>query len=336
MQDVSENTYGDHYVAVPTAAKYARFTVIKSKKSDFYIKGVLPINVEITEINNALTDIQTELDQKQYKPLYYTDRIFNVIPYSVISDDDSDAPINTAEHYIYVAKQKVFTSIKGDVRPTSDGGLVMCHDPGFTLGTQSGRITTYDASSENTIVIHDTPKATLLQLQYFKAYQGSYCNVCDADTYFRVCKKYGKTAFVTVRGEYIDEVIAALFPIIDKYNMRKHTIINSLTWESIVAVREADPSIMCNFVLASNSAITTGAVDDVAALGNCILSGFHFPNGDGLSGLDDCATAIAYAHSKGVRLYEAIIYTDADTTLDGLMQRGIAGAQFATTPTIWE
>ena len=37
------------------------------------------------------------------------------------------APINTAEHY-YLAAHLGFNAIKGDVRITADGGLIMCHD----------------------------------------------------------------------------------------------------------------------------------------------------------------------------------------------------------------
>ena len=333
----ASNGYAVDYVNVPDTAATARFSIWDSLSIDeFYVRAETVLNNEFREIKSDVTTLESDvmdLKNTENNPINYIDRIFNCIAYSVISDDDTDAPINTAEHFRHVGTQDIFTSIKGDVRPTSDGGLVMCHDPAFTLGEQSGRITTYDPSSPNNVVIHDTPLATLLQLQYFKKYDGNYCNVCDCDTYFKICKRYGKTAFVTIRNEYISEVLAALLPIIRKYDYESHTIINSLTYSSLEAVRAITDKILCNYVLPSNDPFTTQAVDDVLALGHCILTGLHFPNGDGYTALSNASTAIAYAKSKGVRLYEAIIYTDGSNNIEGLLSYGITGAQFATTPT---
>ena len=55
---------------------------------------------------------------------------FNYISYSRLFEDAGS--VNTAEHYRYCGSLP-FTSIKGDIRPTIDGGIIMCHDPGFTL-----------------------------------------------------------------------------------------------------------------------------------------------------------------------------------------------------------
>ncbi len=82
-------------------------------------------------------------------------RILN-IAYS----DIGAAPKNSAEHF-QIAAHLGFNALKGDVRITADGGLVMCHDAGITLD-ENGRASlvnilrgdtyTADVSAEDGIV----------------------------------------------------------------------------------------------------------------------------------------------------------------------------------------
>ena len=67
------------------------------------------------------------------------DNSFNYIAYSSVTG--SEGAINTAKHYEWAAKQGVFSALKGDVRPTLDGELIMCHDAGFTLSTGGHTVT---------------------------------------------------------------------------------------------------------------------------------------------------------------------------------------------------
>lgn len=245
------------------------------------------------------------------------DDSFNYVAYSRVNG--SDGAINTAEHFKWACKQG-FTGIKGDVRPTSDGVLIMCHDAGFTL-TDSGTITTYNADTATPI--HDMTAEQCLALQHGN---GNY--VCSFDEYIKICKKYGKIAYITIRDEYIDEVVAAMFPILDKYNMRTRCIVNSFTLASLQAVRAEDNAIMLSQVLGSGSTITEAAINRAISLGNCMICGFDFPNFGEFDDITD--SVVAYARENDIRLYEAQI--NSMEKVEQLMEYGISGAQMTVVP----
>lgn len=247
------------------------------------------------------------------------DDSFNFIAYSSIDEDGGN--INTAEHFNHCAKLR-FTSLKGDVRPTLDGGLVMCHDAGFTLN-DDGHVVGYDAN--NAVMIRTLTMEQCKELQHRNGDK-----IIDFETYIRICKKYGKVAFITIRDEYIDDVIAALFPILDKYSMRQRSIINSMTYASLQAVRKVDEDIMLCSTNTSGNNLTRNSIDKAWALGNCIANGFDFPSFGGLDDLDAISDVLQYAHEKGVRVYEAI--ANSTTTIDSLMERGIMGAHLTFVP----
>lgn len=248
------------------------------------------------------------------------DNSFNYIAYSQVTG--SAGKINTAEHYEWAAKQG-FTAIKGDVQPTLDGKLVMCHDNGFTL-TSDGYITSYNADTATPI--HDMTYAECLALQHIGAEQ---FNVCSFDQFIKICKKYGKIAFITVRDAYIDEVVSAMFAVLDKYKMRDRCIVNSFTLATLQAVREVDGTIMLSQVLDTSASITSAAIDRAVSLGNCMISGFDFPS---FGRFDDITEdVIAYAKEKDIRLYQAQVNSMED--IDVLMEYGITGAQMTIAPT---
>lgn len=247
------------------------------------------------------------------------DDSFNYVAYSSIYG--STGAINTAEHYIWAAKQG-FTALKGDVRPTSDGELIMCHDAGFTLS--SGHITTYNAS--NATPIHEMTAEQCLALRH----SGTNQYVCSFDEYIKICKKYGKIAYITIRDEYIDEIVAAMFPILDKYNMRTRCIVNSFTLASLQAVRNVDSTITLSQVLGSGASINASVINNAIALGNCQICGFNFPNQGKFDSIE--AEAIAYAKEHDIRLYQAQVNNMDD--IDQLMALGISGAHMTCVPTL--
>ena len=191
---------------------------------------------------------------------------FNYISYSRINGVAHW--YNTEQHYLYCA-QKDFTSIKGDVRITSDGKLVMCHDAGFTFN-ENGKITRYD--STNCTLIRDLTEAECLALQY--ATGDTY--VCTFENYISVCKEYDKIAFITIRDEYMDELVPEMMRILKKYVMTNRCIVNSFTYSSLQAVRNAAPSMMLSHVQGYKAGVTIEAIDGAAALGNCLVNGFNF------------------------------------------------------------
>lgn len=248
------------------------------------------------------------------------DDSFNYIAYSQVTG--SAGSINTAEHYKWAAKQG-FTAIKGDVQPTSDGKLVMCHDNGFSL-TSSGYITAYNADTATPI--RNLTYAECLALQHSN---GDHNNVCSFDEFVKICKKYGKIAFITLRDAYMDEVVPEMFSILDRYNMRTRCIINSFTLETLQAVREVDSNITLHQVLTASSSISTTAIDRAVKLGNCMISGFNFPSLGRFDKIDE--SVVAYAKEKDIRLYQGQVSNMED--LDLLMEYGFDGAQMTIVPT---
>lgn len=264
---------------------------------------------------------RTEEDKEKLSDLMMArfDESFNYIAYSKIADDGG--AINTAEHFIHCAK-KHFTALKGDVRPTSDGKLIMCHDAGFTL-REDGRITTFNA--DNAVLIRDMTAEACVALQH-----DNENHVIDFEQYIKICKKYGKFAYITVRDEYLDDVITAMFSVLKKYSMRDRCIINSLAYETLQAIRQADPDIVLCYTAYSTVNLSNTFVDRAKALGNCIACGFDFPN---LGGFDEISKdVLSYAHDNGVRVYEAQVNDPAQ--IDQLMDYGIMGAQMTVEPVL--
>lgn len=245
------------------------------------------------------------------------DSSFNYVAYSSVYK--SVGAINTAEHYAWCAKQG-FTSLKGDVQPTSDGKIIMCHDSGFTLDG-NGRISTYD--SANATAIHDMTEEQCLALQHAN---GNH--VCNFDAFIKICKKYGKIAYITIRDKFVDEFVDTMLQTLDKYNMRTRCIVNSFTLSSLQTVRAADDTIMLSQVLPTSETISTKHIDNAVNLGNCMICGFDFPRFGTFDALSE--DVLRYARQKDIRLYEAQV--DSMEDVDKLIEFGIAGAHMTVVP----
>ena len=248
---------------------------------------------------------------------------FNIIAYSVL-DNINDAPINTAEHYrICCAGNYPFTSIKGDVRLTSDNRIIMCHDQGYTLNSK-GRIVSYNAS--NSIDIHNLSYRQCMSLKYAQKYKGDNIGVCDFETYIKICSNYNKQAFITIRDQYIPEILRAMMPIIYKYNMQSKCIINSFSIDSLRIVKKYDSNIPLSWVI-GESGFSKTSIDEAKKLGNCMISLYSFPTDKfgGFDTLDSHIELFSYAQREAVPIYVAIV--ESVSYIDQLKKYGISGAQ---------
>lgn len=260
-----------------------------------------------SEIKNI---INTELDKR-----------FNYICYSDNGNSGGIA-INTEEMYTWAGRHD-FVAIKGDVRISSDGELVMCHDAGFTLDS-NGYITNYD--SANSIKIANMTYAECVALTYPNGE-----HVCGIDALIRTCKIYGKMAYVTVRDEGIWWSVAPkLFESIKKYDMSERTMINSFTYKTLQIMRTYDDNIALSWVQVANHSVTTDDVDKAYKLGNVVICAYDYGNGAPTGITNQSASVIAYAKEKGIRFYEAIVTND--TNLNLLYDNGIMGAQIEFLP----
>ncbi len=292
----------------PGAAAYVRFTVPASGVSS---KSVITVNEEIayeagygTKLNGNIQVDSSQIvgDLGQRSPWDILPGAHLAIAYSSIGR----MAINSKEHFQDCCKNYGYNVLKCDVRPTSDGELVLCHDAGFTLDA-NGRITTYNAESSTSI--HEMTAAQCIALEHAdsKSYGllGYYAKPCLIGDYLDVCRAYGKVAFVTIRDEYMDVVVPKLLEELRVHNMMYHTIINSMTYASLVKWRATDSIVCLNYTLSRSANITSTEIDQVIDLGNAMIGGFGF---GGTSNESDITCDFTYANEKKIRVMNAIGY----------------------------
>ena len=276
-------------------------------------------NVGITL--NRVVDIEEHILKEQRARF---DNSFNFISYSSMGVSEGD--INTEEHYTWCAKQK-FTSIKGDVRVSSDGKIIMCHDAGFTLD-ENGDVTAYNINNNTKI-------KTLTEAECFALKQANRGHhICGLDSLIRVCKLYGKVPYITIRDGDMDIIIPEMFRILDIYNMRKRAIINSFTYETLEKVRRFDDDIALSWVMEYNHKVTEEDIDKADVLGNCLITCFDYSGASPTKSANQSDEIIQYAKSKDIRLYEACIGYQYDLNADEIYKRGFTGAQCEMLPDI--
>lgn len=194
-------------------------------------------------------------------------KVFDKFLFIAYSSFGDNAP-NSVPHYEDCA-QKDYDWLKADIQPTSDGGLVCCHDSGFTLDG-NGRITTYNSSSATEIYTMTLAQATAL---VYASYPTTH--VASIDDFLEVCKRYGKTPYITIRDAHMDVVVPALMAALDKFALRSVAVINSSTRASLDAVRTADKDItMSLFVNPFGSSMASG-YNYALADGNTMLGYFY-------------------------------------------------------------
>ena len=261
------------------------------------------------------------------------DEQFVSMAYSKVNNI-GDAPINSIEHYKYIASLDVFNCIKGDARVTSDNRIIMCHDPGFTLDG-NGRITTYD--SLDYTPIHTLTYAQCMALEYADQWNGSYATVSDYETFLSICKASGKLAYLVIRDEYIDDIAEEIVNVAARISMTHRLIVNSFTFASLQIVSRVEPNLMYSLVI-DNAALTASDVQHMLIFKNPMLTLFDFGGArTGFTALAayDAADLIDYAVAHGVRLFEAICGLQTlDMTLEDFslecLKYGVVGAQISS------
>lgn len=280
---------------------YMRFCF---RTADIGENPIVTINEEITyemgygdKLNSKIKVDQSQILNAPQK------NCWSILPYEHLniaySKIDGRKPMNTVEHFKDVATNFNFNVLKADVEPTSDGELVCCHDKGFTFDT-NGNITYYDPN--NSTLIHDVTAETCLGYTHPTGE-----HVCLIGDFLSVCRQYGKVAFITIRERYMDVVIPKLLSELKKHNMMYSTIINSMTYDSLVAWRTYDTSVMANYTLYAEQAITTETIDKALNIGYCSHCGLGFTRSNSTP---DTVCNFDYARERGIRLLQSIAYVE--------------------------
>lgn len=269
---------------------------------------------------------------------------FNDKPIMVAYSNGADLGyINTEMAYINGAIAG-FHWIKGDVQPTSDGKLVMCHDDGFTFDND-GYITTYNASSENTTAIHDMTYAECMAKEYAINYHiyTDYSSgtavkevyrpkVCDLEQFLTICKEYEVRPYIVIRNNYMDVVVPELLRLLEEYDFMDNCIVNSFTPASVKQVAEqSNHRVMISVVkeYASGNKLTVGEIDDILAISpNCTINAYTSSKTDAWNNallMEASKVAIDYAKRMGVVVGTAFV-----TSPHSLFKKGVGLMQCST------
>ena len=248
----------------------------------------------------------------------FLDGKFSTIAYSQANLDGVTTLINTAEHYKKVGQTDGFDAIKGDIQITSDDRLVMCHDNGFTFDA-NGRITTFDAS--NCTLIRNMTYEQVMALEHAKPVNGVYLHPTDIDALLRMCKRFGKFPYITIRDENMDVIAPILVAKLREYGLETHCIVNSFTVESLATVRQHSEHVFLSQVLQKNQALSEKIVNIMSQYGNVVITMFD----DNGSTVDANLEMINYARGLGIRIYSAI-FNNTDN-IELLLNKGFSGVQ---------
>lgn len=234
--------------------------------------------------------------------MFLDDGIFD-IAYSTVGL----RPINTAEHYRFAAACG-YPALKGDVRPTKDGGLVMCHDAGFTIG-EDGRIGRFDRENNTPILTLGYEECRKMEYDAMRGALPQPATVATLDDFLGICRETGKYAFITVRDQEIPAVVAEMMRLIRLHGMEERCVVNSFTYETIAETRKYSDVIPVSHVQGHWRVLTDETVKKAAALGNAIVCMFSFPDkeGKGMEAVRASLPAIETAKAEGVRLFQAIL-----------------------------
>lgn len=253
---------------------------------------------------------------------------FECIAYSRVQKI-GDAPINTAEHFKKCCSVDYpYSMLKGDLRLTSDGKIIMCHEGGVTLNSK-GKIIKYDHS--NCVMIRDLTYEQCMDLKFAEKYKGREVSLCGFEQFISICAENGKTAYIAIRNDRIPELMSEMMPILEEYDMVSDCIISSGSLNSLKSAREYAPGIRLAWLLRPGN-LDSSSIDTAAGMGNCLITLFAFPTKSfgGINCVSKYSDEIRYAQEKGVDVHVAILEDSA--YIDRLKRMGIKGAQINADP----
>lgn len=267
---------------------------------------------------------------------------FNDKPIMIAYSQTDLGYINTELAYVNHAIAG-FRWLKGDVQPTSDGKLIMCHDDGFTFNAD-GYIGAYNAASENTRAIHDMTYEECMASEYAKEYHirteyGETTTkityrpkVCDLEKFLIVCKEYEVRPYIVIRQNYMDVVVPELLQLLEAYDFLDNCIVNSFTLASVAEVaRQSNHRVMISVVkeYAQGTYLTTEEIDNLLAVSpNCTINAYTGSTTTAWNNAllaDASKNAIKYAKSLGVVVGTAFVQEPQP-----LFERGIGLMQCST------
>ncbi len=138
---------------------------------------------------------------------------------------------NTAAAFIEAGKRTYF-GIEADVKRTSDGKFVICHDD--DLGKLCG----------DKIPVESSTLAQLLEFELFNKYgnKNKAEHLIYLETYISICKEYGACAVLEFKSDFNKEEIIEIINIIKNLEYLNGVIFISFDYNQLLTVREILPT----------------------------------------------------------------------------------------------
>lgn len=261
------------------------------------VKYKIPIIDSINTLNEKMAEIENQEYWKKQRMRFADEPV--LVAYS---DGGQLGYINTLSAYL-AAGIAGYKWLKGDVQPTSDGKLIMCHDDGFTFDA-NGYITKFDAN--NCTMIHALTYNEAMSKVYAAWYGGYRMKVCDIEDYLKVCRDFNMRPYITIRKDYMDIVVPELLSMLEKYNFTDHCIVNSFEKESLRLVAEkSNHRVMISNVKFYNEGqqITVEHIQQILDISpNCTICPYTTASGYGTLLFENSTEALAFAKEQNVML----------------------------------
>jgi len=166
---------------------------------------------------------------KNYFSIPFERQVMN-IEYSVLRDYHGKGNLagNTEMHF-RKGIDEGFDGFKADMRFSSDGEIVLCHDPGYTFN-QDGKVTYFN--KESFTPIHEMTLNEILALEFEHPFEEEWLHPCTLDTMLSLCEQSDSAAYLTLRPEpWRPEVAKRMVQLLLAHRMQHRTIVNLYTGE---------------------------------------------------------------------------------------------------------
>ena len=236
-------------------------------------------------------------------------------------------PGNTYGNFL-ACIQAGFAGLKADMRFTSDGEIVLCHDSGYTLNT-NGDIIAFDSNNESNIEIHDHTYAEIMALKFANKVEGQDVHPCSLNDMLYLCKRYKSIPYLTLRNEsWASDTVDRMYYLLQKYGLTTKVIINLFSANTALCtlLKNKDESILiCD--TKSSASLNVESIDITYNLG-CQIACYRKENGSNYTDLlinQLTPDIIQYAASKNIRLWAWNTTTEQSITEH--IKAGIVGFQ---------
>lgn len=158
---------------------------------------------------------------------------------------------NTKEAFTAAGKRSYF-GIEADVRKTSDGKFIICHDETLT------RIANVDLKVEESTF--EELINTELKPQ---GNNGQASHLCELETYISICKTYSKHAVLELKSNFTETEISRIIEIINSYGYLESVTFISFNYTNLEYVRKILPGHSVQFLFSTISdEITARLIED--------------------------------------------------------------------------